>query len=168
MSGPANMKTGSEPAGALIRKRPLWYRSLAVMSALLIAMLVGVTCVDVMGRYIFNRPFGGAYELTQILLAALVFAALPLTTADGGHVEVDLALHLFPRRIQKLLGRLAGLVAALAVAFFAYRLVLIGMSQLHEGTRSASLAIPMAPLAFLAAASCALSAVILVLRKEKE
>ena len=43
-----------------------------------------------------NRPFGGAYELTQILLAALVFAALPLTSTDGGHVEVDLALHLFP------------------------------------------------------------------------
>lgn len=159
---------GSEPAVALTSGRPVWYRILAFLSAVLIALLIGVTCVDVIGRYAFNRPFGGAYELTQMLLAALVFAALPLTSADGGHVEVDLALHLFPRRIQKLLGRLAGIVAALALGFFAWRLALIGMSQLDEGTRSASLAVPMAPLAFLASGSCALSAIIMLLRKEKE
>jgi TRAP-type C4-dicarboxylate transport system permease small subunit len=139
-----------------------------VLSAGLILMLIGVTCVDVVGRYVFNRPFGGAYELTQMLLAALVFAALPLTTADGGHVEVDLALHLFPSRIQVLMGRAAGAIAAVVVAFFAWRLTLIGLTQLHEGTRSASLALPMAPLAFLAAASCAASAVILLLRREKQ
>lgn len=143
-----------------------WYRVLAGVAALLIVALIGVTCVDVIGRYALNRPFGGAYELTQILLAALVFVALPLTTADGGHVEVDLALHLLSRRIQRLLGRLAGAIASVALAFFAWRLVVIGMDQLHDGTRSASLAIPMAPLAFLAALSCAISAILILLRKE--
>lgn len=140
-----------------------WYRALVAIAALLIALLIGVTCVDVIGRYILNRPFGGAYELTQMLLAALVFVALPLTTADGGHVEVDLALHVLPTRLQHLLGRLAELISAFALAYFAWRLALIGSTHLHEGTRSASLALPMAPLAFLAAASCALSAMILLL-----
>lgn len=140
-----------------------WYRLLAGVAALLIALLIGVTCIDVVGRYLMNRPFGGAYELTQMLLGALVFVALPLTTADGGHVEVDLALHLLPGGIQRLLGRLAGLISALALGYFAWRLALIGLAQLHEGTRSASLALPMAPLAFVGAASCALSAVIMLL-----
>lgn len=140
-----------------------WYRLLAGVAALLIALLIGVTCVDVIGRYLLNRPFGGAYELTQMLLGALVFVALPLTTADGGHVEVDLALHLLPHRMQRVLGRLAGLISALAFGYFAWRLVVIAGAQLHEGTRSASLGLPMAPLAFLAAASCALSAVLMLL-----
>lgn len=174
MNGPDTLNTGSEPAGApifqrpAIFRRPLWFRVLAGVSAALILLLIGVTCVDVIGRYVFNRPFGGAYELTQMLLAALVFAALPLTTADGGHVEVDLALHLFPSRIQVLLGRVAGAIAAIVVGFFAWRLVLIGLTQWHEGTRSASLGLPMAPLAFLAAVSCAGSAVILLVRREKQ
>lgn len=155
------------PADAQASPRPPgWYRALACLSALLIALLIGVTCVDVIGRYALNRPLGGAYELTQMLLAALVFAALPLTSANGGHVEVDLALHLFPPRVQRLLGRLAGLVSALALGFFAWRLALIGLSQMHEGTLSASLALPMAPLAFLASLSCALSAVVMLLRRE--
>lgn len=153
------------PGRAPHRRAP-WYRALAGVAALLIVALIGVTCVDVIGRYALNRPFGGAYELTQILLAALVFVALPLTTADGGHVEVDLALHLLSRRVQRVLGRLAGAVASVALAFFAWRLVVIGMDQLHDGTRSASLAIPMAPLAFLAAVSCAVSAILILLRKE--
>lgn len=142
-----------------------WYRLLAAMAALLILSLIAVTCIDVVGRYLMNRPFGGAFELTQMLLAALVFVALPLTTADGGHVEVDLALHLLPASAQVVLGWLAGLVSAIVLGVFAWRLVLIGTAQLHEGTRSASLALPMAPLAFLAAASCAVSAIAVLMRR---
>lgn len=142
-----------------------WYRLLAAMAALLILSLIAVTCIDVVGRYLMNRPFGGAFELTQMLLAALVFVALPLTTADGGHVEVDLALHLLPPAAQVALGWFAGLISAVVLGVFAWRLVLIGMAQLHEGTRSASLALPMAPLAFLAAASCAVSAIAVLMRR---
>lgn len=160
--GPApDMIPGRTP-----HRQAVWYRLLAAVAALMIALLIAVTCIDVIGRYALNRPFGGAYELTQMLLAALVFVALPLTSADGGHVEVDLALHLFPRPVQRLLGRLAGLISALVLAYFAWRLILIGIAQIHEGTRSASLAVPMAPLAFLGAASCAASAVAMILRRE--
>ena len=114
----------SDPApdmipGRVPHRQAPWYRALAAIAALLIALMIGVTCIDVIGRYLLDRPFGGAYELTQILLAAQVFVALPLTTADGGHVEVDLALHLFPRRVQVLMGRFAGYVSALALAYFA-------------------------------------------------
>lgn len=152
--------------GRTPHRQAVWYRVLAAMAALLIVLLIAVTCIDVVGRYLLNQPFGGAYELTQMLLAALVFVALPLTSADGGHVEVDLALHLFPRGLQRLMGRLAGIVSAAALAYFAYRLVLIGSDQVEDGTRSASLALPMAPLAFLAAASCAVSAALMILRRE--
>ncbi|MDO5528933.1 MAG: TRAP transporter small permease [Paracoccus sp. (in: a-proteobacteria)] len=141
------------------------YRALASIAALLILLMIVVTCVDVVGRYIFNRPFAGAFELTQLLLGALVFTALPLTGADGGHVEVDLALHLLPPPVQRLLGRIAGVIAGVALAYFAWRLTKIGIQQLGTGQRTSSLAIPMAPLAFLAAASCAVSAVISVLRR---
>ena len=141
----------SDPApdmipGRVPHRQAPWYRALAAIAALLIALMIGVTCIDVIGRYLLDRPFGGAYELTQILLAAQVFVAL----------------HLFPRRVQVLMGRFAGYVSALALAYFAYRLVVIGLDQWHEGTRSASLMLPMAPLAFLAAASCAVSSLVLL------
>lgn len=153
--------------GRTPHKQAPWYRLLAGVAALLIALLIGVTCVDVIGRYLMNRPFGGAYELTQILLGALVFVAMPLTSADGGHVEVDLVLHVMARRVQRILGRVAAAVSAVVLVYFAWRLTVIGLDQVHDNTRSASLAVPMAPLAFLGAASCAVSAVAMILRREE-
>ncbi|MBC9247421.1 TRAP transporter small permease [Paracoccus sp. 11-3] len=169
MTTPAHNADETPPdriPGRVPHKNATWYRVMAGIAALLILLMIGVTCLDVVGRYLFNRPFGGAYELTQVLLAALVFVALPLTTADGGHVEVDLALHLFPRGVQRLMGRLAGVISAVALAYFTWRLAIIGLDQWHEGTRTSSLALPLAPLAFLAAASCALSAIIMLFRQE--
>lgn len=141
------------------------YRILAIASAVLIMVLIGVTCVDVIGRYLFNHPFSGAFELTQLALGALVFAALPLTTADGAHVEVDLALHLFKPRTQALLGRVAGFVSALVLMFFAWRLVVLGQTLWHDGARTNALGVPTAPLAFIAAASCVASAIIVIFRR---
>lgn len=154
----------SDTAGT--KAKPLWYRVLAWVSAVLILAMIAVTCIDVVGRYLLNQPFGGAYELTQMLLATLVFVALPLTSHDGGHVEVDLALHLFPSSVQRLLGRLAGIVSAVVLGYFSWRLVLIGIDQLESGTRSASLALPMAPVAFLAAACCVIAALAMLMRRE--
>jgi TRAP-type mannitol/chloroaromatic compound transport system permease small subunit len=44
-----------------------------VAAAVLMALMV-LTCVDVGGRYFFNRPVWGAFELTEMMLAALIFA----------------------------------------------------------------------------------------------
>ena len=44
--------------------------ALNVAAAFLMTGLVLVTCIDVVGRYLFNNPLGGAFELTQVLLGA--------------------------------------------------------------------------------------------------
>ncbi|MDO5369539.1 TRAP transporter small permease subunit, partial [Paracoccus sp. (in: a-proteobacteria)] len=79
-------------AGIMPAAGRLGGRLLAAAGAGLTLLMVVVTCIDVVGRYLFNRPFGGAFEITQMSLAALVFVALPLTTRARAHVEVDLAL----------------------------------------------------------------------------
>ncbi|MFS4436958.1 TRAP transporter small permease [Paracoccaceae bacterium GXU_MW_L88] len=139
-----------------------------ILGGLCILLMLGltlVTCIDVVGRYVLNAPLTGAYELTQVLLGALVFAALPLTTAAGSHVEVDLALHLLPEWVQRLLGRLAGIGAACVLAYFGYRLVLQGNTLGHDGARTSALSLPLAPLAYGAALSCFVSALIMLLRR---
>ncbi|MDY8109184.1 hypothetical protein U0C82_08510 [Fulvimarina sp. 2208YS6-2-32] len=57
--------------------------TLALVAALLVMGLIAVTCIDVIGRYLLNRRFGSAYELTQMLLASLVFVALPADHRRG-------------------------------------------------------------------------------------
>ena len=49
-----------------------------------------LTSFDVVARYVFNSPVRGAFELTEIGLASLVYLALPVATAAGSHIAVEL------------------------------------------------------------------------------
>jgi TRAP-type C4-dicarboxylate transport system permease small subunit len=124
----------------------------------LILGLTGLTAADVILRYWFNAPVSGAFELTEIMLAALIFAALPITTDRDEHVTVDLVDALVPARAQRVLRVIGDLVSALALAVFAWRLGLQALRLMAEGTQTFSLSLPMHPLAWFAAFACALSA----------
>jgi len=55
-----------------------------------------LTFVDVVARYVFNRPLRGAFEVTELLLVVLIFGGLPLVSHANEHVTMDF--------IDKLLG----------------------------------------------------------------
>lgn len=60
-----------------------------VLVTMLLAM-VGLTFVDVLGRRLFNTPVFGANDITEHLMAIIVFSGLPLLTARRGHLSIDL------------------------------------------------------------------------------
>ena len=60
------------------------------ISALLLLALVGVTVVEVVGRYVFNTPIPGRQDISQLLLALCIFFAFPVVTLRGDQIDVDL------------------------------------------------------------------------------
>ncbi|RLJ51978.1 TRAP-type C4-dicarboxylate transport system permease small subunit [Litoreibacter meonggei] len=138
--------------------------SLGVAAGLLLFCLILVTCVDVVGRYFFSAPLSGAFEVTEIMLAALVFTALPLTTERREHIEVDLLNVGLSDKFQKLLSAFAGLFSAALLATLAWRLASHAASSFEDGAVTNALSIPLAPFGFLAAFSCMVSACIAFLR----
>ncbi|WP_102224543.1 TRAP transporter small permease [Acidimangrovimonas sediminis] len=140
-------------------------RALEVIAAALVVGLILVTCVDVVGRYLFNAPLRGAYDLTQILLGALVFAALPLVTARGGHVEVDLFLSLMPARAARVLGVAAAVVTALVLVYFAFRLGFKVEDDVTTGRATQGIGFPLWTLGAVGLVSCVASAIVALARK---
>ena len=57
-------------------------------SAILLGMML-LTVVDVVGRYVFNRPVRGAFEVTELMLVVLIFAGLPLVSYGDEHAVMD-------------------------------------------------------------------------------
>src|SRR5262245_13915446 len=55
----------------------------------LMALMV-YTVVDVVLRYVFNRPFSGSLEITEFAMAAIVFLGIAYCGWLGGHVAVDI------------------------------------------------------------------------------
>jgi TRAP-type transport system small permease protein len=66
-------------------------------STILLAMMI-LTTVDVVARYVFNRPLRGAFEVTELLLLVLIFAGLPLVSFTNEHAVMDFIDRLLGRR----------------------------------------------------------------------
>src|SRR5215210_5131761 len=66
-------------------------------SVILFAMMM-ITFVDVIGRYLFNHPLQGAFEVTELMLLVLIFAGLPLVSHADEHVTMDFIDRMLPAR----------------------------------------------------------------------
>jgi TRAP-type C4-dicarboxylate transport system permease small subunit len=83
-----------------------------------------LTFVDVVARYVFNRPLRGAFELTELALLVLIFAGLPLVSHADEHVTMDFIDRLLSARARELWKRAVQVVSA-AVMFLLTWLVWI-------------------------------------------
>ncbi len=57
---------------------------------LMLFLMIALTFADVLGRKLIDKPVFGAHDLTEHLMALIVFSGLPLLTAQRGHLCVDL------------------------------------------------------------------------------
>jgi len=71
--------------------------------------LMAVVLVDVILRNILNAPLSAGTEITEVLMGALGFGALPLLALNLSHISVDL----LPVRYGSLFHRLIGVVTSL-------------------------------------------------------
>lgn len=53
-------------------------------------VMVAINFADVMGRHLFNYPIYGIHDLTEHLMALVVFCGLPLVTIAGMHLTIDI------------------------------------------------------------------------------
>jgi TRAP-type C4-dicarboxylate transport system permease small subunit len=88
-------------------------------SAILLAMML-LTVVDVVGRYVFNRPLRGAFELTELMLLVLIFAGLPLVSYADEHVTMDFIDRLLSPRGQLVLRRATQVISAALMLLLAW------------------------------------------------
>jgi TRAP-type C4-dicarboxylate transport system permease small subunit len=120
----------------------------ALLGALIFAMMA-LTFVDVVGRYAFDAPLSGVYEITTLLLGAVVYLALPLTTAREEHVTLSFLRSLFGPRLKAIQLALVNLFGAATLVAIAWRLLVQADKLADMGNRIVFLNLPLAPVVYL-------------------
>lgn len=129
--------------------------------AALVAMML-LTVADVLLRKFTGRSILGAGEITEMLMVVMVFGALALCEAEDGHIRIDFAMKAVGPRARFLLDAVTQLLSGLlfgAMAWAAFRRA-SGLRQWREVT--VDLGMPLYPFVYIAAAGCALTAVVLL------
>jgi TRAP-type transport system small permease protein len=116
--------------------------ALATLAGLLAALMMLVTVTDVIGRGLLNKPLVGAFETIELLMAAIVFLALPFVTWRREHVNVTLFYERMPPRARSLSTALSEIVAAIVCGLLAWRAWLYGERLIEVGERTMELGIP--------------------------
>ncbi|WP_088625826.1 TRAP transporter small permease [Oceanicola sp. 22II-s10i] len=122
--------------------------AISLIAAVLLFLLMMMTFVDVIGRNFFNRPLNGAAEMTELILAAVVFLMLPFIAIRQKHIVVDL-LDIIHNRVFKAIQTL--LMIAVGTFFFgmmALRLWHLADSTARYNDATPTMQIPIAPLVY--------------------
>lgn len=117
-------------------------RLLALVSGVLAGTMMMITVIDVGGRTFFNKPLIGAFELTELLMACIVFLALPAVTWGRDHVTVTVGYEHFSPRAQSLTTAAGEIVAAITCFILSWRAWLYGERLLNVGERTLELGVP--------------------------
>jgi len=134
--------------------------ALGVSASIILFVLMLVTFVDVVGRYLFNHPLRGAFEGTELMLLVLIFAGLPLVSHADEHVTMDFIDHMMGARGRAVVIRLSHLTCAATFLGLAWLIWLKAGKISGYGDTTDVLRIAIGPFVYFMALMIALSGLI--------
>ena len=135
-------------------------RALGLAAAVLLFCLMALTAADVVGRYIFNWPIRGAFEITELLLLALIFAGLPLASRADEHVTLDFIDMVLSPGGRVLMRRLSHLICGLLILGLAFRVWIKAGNIAGYGDTTEVLRLPISPIVYFMAITVAITAIV--------
>jgi TRAP-type transport system small permease protein len=135
-------------------------RVLGAAAAVLLFGLMALTTADVIGRYIFNWPLRGAFEITELLMLALIFAGLPLASRADEHVTLDFIDMTLGAKGRLLLRRLIDSICGAIILGLAWRVWIKAGKIATYGDTTEVLRLPVGPFVYFMAAMVAVTGIV--------
>jgi TRAP-type C4-dicarboxylate transport system permease small subunit len=135
-------------------------RVLGVIAAAVLFAMMMLTAADVVGRYILNRPVPGAFEMTEMMLAALIYCGLPLVSQRREHIVIDTFDYLMSRGVKRGLDMAAEVLCSATLFGLAWLVFGRAARVASYGDTTNVLKLPLAPVAYLMASMLLVGAII--------
>ncbi|WP_428644746.1 TRAP transporter small permease [Roseibium sp.] len=137
----------------------------ALLASLALFVLMVMTFCDVVLRSVFNAPIEVAADMTRLLMAIMVFSVLPVVSAHGGHICVDLTDGFFKRvGLTRWRNAFTDLFCGLILILPAKRIFDLAERSRSYGDVMEYLRLPLHYVGWFIAAVTAITAVVLIVR----
>jgi TRAP-type transport system small permease protein len=137
-------------------------RWLALAAGVIMLLLMLVTVLDVVLRYVFNKPLASAWEFTEFSMALIVFLSIAYCGWTGGHIAVDVFARWLDRPSLRFLPAVLSFIGAALFALIAYRATLETIATIDQVSNM--LRWPFYPFRFTVAFGSAIFAVVLLIQ----
>ena len=134
--------------------------TLSIGSAATVGSMMLLTFADVIGRYVFNSPIMGAYEITEILMGLMIFGGLPLVSRARGHITVDFLAAALPPRLRAVQTVFLDLMCSLIAGVLAWRTCLYAGRMVQAGETTLELKISWSLISYVISFLLAITALV--------
>lgn len=122
-------------------------RALALIGGGVLLGITALTCISIAGRALLPLDIGlgpirGIYDMTEIAIAAAVFAFLPWAQLSEAHARVDLFQWAIPRKADQVLDVVFNAAMAFVAVMGTYRMYLGMQDKLSYGETTLIAQIP--------------------------
>ena len=131
-----------------------------LLSGVALFAIMALTFFDVLGRKFLSESITGSLELTELMMVVVIFAALPLVSRRGEHVEFDSLDPYLPMWLRRLQQVVVQLVCALALLGLGWLMWNTGADFARTGETTAQLKILKAPFLYGMGLLCALTGIV--------
>jgi TRAP-type C4-dicarboxylate transport system permease small subunit len=131
---------------------------LGIAASTILFLMMLLTFVDVVARYLFNFPLRGGFEITELMLLVLIFAGLPLVSHSDEHVTMDFIDRMLPDSGRLLVVRLVHGVCAAVMFFLTWQVWIKAGKIAGYGDTTDVLKITVGPFVYFMAAMILLTA----------
>lgn len=117
-------------------------RAAAMAGGLLLIGVMAMTVVSVIGRYVFNAPIPGDYEITELVCGVAVFAFFPYCHIRNANIVVEFFTAKLSSRRKTMLDSVHNFAFTVVAGLIAWRLFVGGVHKLADGETTLFLDIP--------------------------
>ncbi|MEE8333654.1 MAG: TRAP transporter small permease [Alphaproteobacteria bacterium] len=136
----------------------------AFLAGVVLIMLMLLTTADVAGRYFFNSPISGVFDLTHFAVSMMVYLGLAYCGFRGAHVVIELLYDKLPAAARGVLNRGINLAGCVLFALISWQTVVQSIDVRDMGEASQMLEVPLFPLYCVVAFGSGLFAWVMGLR----
>ena len=130
-------------------------RGMGGVGAVVLAALMFLAAMDVLLRYVFNRPISGALELIQYMMVITVVSGFALCTIEKSHIRVEVLIGRCPPKVQTLLYCVTSFLSLGLIVLITRQSVIYAGLLFDAGLTSPVLFIPAFPFAIVQALAMA-------------
>lgn len=126
-----------------------------VVAAAVLAILVVLTFLGVIWRYVLSAPFTWLEEVQMACMVWIVFAAGGAAFRTGNHVAIEMVVDLMPKKLQKIVEILISVVVVAVIGYLFWQSIGFIQMFIKSGRSTSMLKIPywliygIAPISFI-------------------
>jgi TRAP-type C4-dicarboxylate transport system permease small subunit len=126
-------------------------------------LMVCLTFIDVIMRYIFNSPIKGVLEITEVMMVMAIFLAIAHTQNEKGHVSIDLVIARLKSKPKLILEFINGLLGLGLFIIMIWQSVMRTMLAINKNSmHSQYFPLPDAPFTAIVVLGCLALCLILI------